>query len=839
MHVFPSGLDGTLLVPVLLGVLVMAALTEWWGWDFVGLVVPGYLSSVLLLQPWVAAVVLVEAIATYGLAKLLDEGSTRAGVSFPVFGRDRFFLVLAASIAVRVCLEGWALQWLAELAQPHWPAIAAHRGELFGIGVVLVPLTANRLWRPGLRSGLFQLGVQTAVVWVLVALVLTRSTNFSIAGFELAYDHLALSFVSSPRAQILLLVTAALASTLNRRYGWDFHGILVPALLALTLSNPLKLVATLAESFLIVVIAKRILSFHHFSKSNVEGPRKLVLCFLIGFSLKVLLAIFISSRYPGFRPNDFFGLGYILPSLLAERVWQKDNLPLVLVPTIQTAIVGVALGAVLVHLLTTIAPPVESATEVVAERYRSLPQVIAALHPVARRPGAPELTPAIEQARRQAFRARSDDGYGLVFDDARPGLVAIPSSASSEFGDRLPVMLCEPRYAEAAAWAAADRHWALVVAEGPAASEAARRLGTVMPCETALPREAEAAPVPLAATARITLLGPLAPAAVRPLPPTPAPARAMAEAAYRIHTLRSDPLELARALLPLGLSVHSTIDGLLVLQGPGWPQVLLRPHAAAVVASPHAREIDAAPAALFAAEQLGADCVLPGAGADGEGALFAVALAEPLRRPLLLVRGSEQLKGDALLLLQPEQAAPPLWLEPLRSVLEPRFEVARELSVELAPLRAFPPRAGQAGPAALLWLSAFARRVLAGSASDFDRPDMLALASERGVPVVRDDIAEWISQGSGAPDPALTAVAERLARTRDVALLRPPPRGRLAVFIDDMRGVSGLAVESPGGRAIALGGERRGGTVAVDSAASATRAIASGASLLVAGGGRR
>src|SRR5512141_2624421 len=109
LHVFPDGLDGTILLPVLLGVLVMATLTEWWGWDFVGLVVPGYLCSVLLLQPWVAAVVLIEAVLTYGLVKLLDAGATSAGLSFPVFGRDRFFLVLAASIAVRVFLEGWGL----------------------------------------------------------------------------------------------------------------------------------------------------------------------------------------------------------------------------------------------------------------------------------------------------------------------------------------------------------------------------------------------------------------------------------------------------------------------------------------------------------------------------------------------------------------------------------------------------------------------------------------------------------------------------------------------------------------------------------------------------------
>ncbi len=837
MPLFPSGLDGTLLVPVLLGVLVMAALTEWWGWDFVGLVVPGYLCSVLLLQPWVAAVVLVEAMLTLGLVKLLDTGSTRAGLSFPVFGRDRFFLVLAASIAVRVALEGWALQWLAERAQVRWPAVAAHRSELFGIGVVLVPLTANRLWRAGLSSGLAQLGVQTGVVWLVVAVVLTRFTNFSIAGFDLAYDHLALSFITSPRAQILLVVTSALASALNRRYGWDFHGILVPGLLALAVSTPLKLVTTVGEALIIVVLAKQVLRLPSFRRANVEGPRKLVLCFLIGFSLKVVLAALLSARYPGYRPSDFFGLGYLLPSLLAERIWLSGNLALVLVPTVQTAIAGVFEGAALVLLLTKIAPPVSDPTDLVAERYLSLPQAVAALHAVGARSAALALGPQLDQAKQEAFRARSDDGYGLVFDDAHPGLVAIPSSMSSVVGGGIPTMACDPAEAEGAAAVVLERHWALIVAPGPAAAEAARRLGPVMPCEAA--HQPEPLPAPLTGTARAALLEPLAPTAERSLSTAPAPARAIAEAAQRIHQARSNPRQLAQALSALGLSVRLAPNGVLVLQGDGWPQVLLRPGSSVVVASPHGKELDTAPAALFAAEQLGADCVLPGGATDGEGALLAVALAEPLRRPLLIVRGTEQLPFDALLLLQPERADRPSWLQPLLSTLEPRFELAREVPPALAPLRAFPPRAGDAGPAALLWLSPFARRALAGSAAGFDRPDLLALASERHVPVVRGDMAEWISLGGGAPESYLTVFAERLARTRDVALLRPLPRGRLAVFIDDERGVSGLAVESSGRRAIALCGDRRRGSVAIDSIASATRAIASGASLLIAGGGPR
>ena len=90
-NVFPQGLEGTLVIPIFIGVLVMAALNEAWGWDFVGVVVPGYLAAVALLEPTVTAVVGVEALVTWAVATGIDRGLTAARVTFPVFGRDRFF----------------------------------------------------------------------------------------------------------------------------------------------------------------------------------------------------------------------------------------------------------------------------------------------------------------------------------------------------------------------------------------------------------------------------------------------------------------------------------------------------------------------------------------------------------------------------------------------------------------------------------------------------------------------------------------------------------------------------------------------------------------------------
>src|SRR2546421_6094991 len=116
--IFPPGLEGTLLVPVVVGVLVMLVFHDWWGWDFVGLVVPGYLCSVLMLEPPVALVVIVEAVAAWALARGLDGAGGRLGLTYPVFGRDRFYLVLVSSILVRVLVEGLLIQRLADAAVP-------------------------------------------------------------------------------------------------------------------------------------------------------------------------------------------------------------------------------------------------------------------------------------------------------------------------------------------------------------------------------------------------------------------------------------------------------------------------------------------------------------------------------------------------------------------------------------------------------------------------------------------------------------------------------------------------------------------------------------------------
>ena len=63
----------------------------------------------------------------------------------------------------------------------------------------------------------------------------------------------------------------------------------------------------------------------------------MVLCFCVGVTFKMATARLALSHLPGYRPTDLLGFGYVLPSLLAERIWLKQSAVLVFVPTLQTA----------------------------------------------------------------------------------------------------------------------------------------------------------------------------------------------------------------------------------------------------------------------------------------------------------------------------------------------------------------------------------------------------------------------------------------------------------------------------------------------------------------------
>ena len=146
---------------------------------FAGLVVPGYLAAVFVLDPRAGIVNVVEAVFTYGLARLIGEHISRTGLTSRAFGRERFLLVVLSSVVVRLAFEG---------GDPTRDLRPTRLGSFFSIGLVVGSARRQRIvGKPALGGGLVENGVPDPSC-LLAASIRSRSpdTNLSLAGFELA-----------------------------------------------------------------------------------------------------------------------------------------------------------------------------------------------------------------------------------------------------------------------------------------------------------------------------------------------------------------------------------------------------------------------------------------------------------------------------------------------------------------------------------------------------------------------------------------------------------------------------------------------------------------------------
>jgi hypothetical protein len=328
----PYGIDQTLHVAILIGLLWGLMFTEMFGWTFSGLVVPGYLASLFVLEPASGVAVVIESVLTLVIARSLSDLASRSGAWSKFFGRERFLLVIFVSIAVRQASELWMLPELARLVDSEFDTTYRLSRTLSSIGLVLVPLTANAMWKVGLRRGVIQVAIPTAITFAILAYVLLPHTNLSFSRLELTYENVALDFLSSGKAYILLVCGAFLASRYNLRYGWDYAGILVPALLGIALVSPLRLLTTLVEALVLVLCVRSLVLLPGLRTLNFEGPRKVALVFAVSFALKWALGWFIGPTFLGLEVVELFGFGYLLSSLIAVKIVQKDGIGRIAVP---------------------------------------------------------------------------------------------------------------------------------------------------------------------------------------------------------------------------------------------------------------------------------------------------------------------------------------------------------------------------------------------------------------------------------------------------------------------------------------------------------------------------
>lgn len=344
-------LETSLFTAVLVGVLVVWFFQETLGWGFTGLVVPGYLASVLAVQPLSGVVMIGEAITTWLVFARISDSVPRWWPWTPLFGRDRFFGILVISVLVRLSLEGALLPALAG----NLPWLPPQ--QLHSFGLVIVPLLANGLWRSGLESGLVRVGAPVLLTWAILRYILLDHTNLSLAGFELTYEDLALNFVGSPKAYMLVLVGAWLGSWSNLRWGWEYGGILVPGLLTLCWLMPERLAATLAEAAVLALIVGAVLHHPILRNVNLTGGRPLVLSFLVAWTARFALGWLLGSRVLGVHVHDLFGFGYLLPTLLALRMVKHGTPLMTLIPTALTSLAGFLCASALGYALYLLLPP--------------------------------------------------------------------------------------------------------------------------------------------------------------------------------------------------------------------------------------------------------------------------------------------------------------------------------------------------------------------------------------------------------------------------------------------------------------------------------------------------
>lgn len=358
LPIFPEGaLSASVIVTVWIGISIVCITNLRLGWVLSGLVVPGYMVPLIIVKPSSAIVVFAEGIITYWLVWLYSEYSTRFTGLSSFFGRDRFFALVLTSVAVRIVADGWLLPLAGDWMLAHYNLAFDYRNNLHSFGLIIVALIANNFWKTGLLRGLWPMAIQVGLTWFIVRYVLMELTNFNMASLAFMYEDTASSFLATPKAYIVLLVTAFVASRLNLFYGWDFSGILVPSLLALEWFEPRKILTTLIETVVILGLAHVTLRLPLFRNITMEGARKLLLFFNLSFAYKFVLSWILILFLPETKITDWFGFGYLLATLLALKMHDKGIFARVTAATLQTSLAGIVVATFVGFVLVVLPDP--------------------------------------------------------------------------------------------------------------------------------------------------------------------------------------------------------------------------------------------------------------------------------------------------------------------------------------------------------------------------------------------------------------------------------------------------------------------------------------------------
>jgi hypothetical protein len=343
---------------VWVGVCVVVFFNLRLGWTLSGLVVPGYLVPLLIVKPLAALVIVGESFTTYGVVHVLSRECFPRWGWCGFFGRDRFLALIVASVAVRAAVDGWLLPWAGAVLNNRWGFNLDYHNDLHSYGLVMVALMANYFWKPGLLRGSIPLAVTVGATYTIIRFGLVHWTNFNLGNLHSMYEGIATSLLASPKAYMIVIVGAYVASAMNLGFGWEFNGILVPALLALHWHEPWKIFITLGEAGVILLMSSLLLKLPVWQRTTVEGARKILIFFTICFVYRLALNHIVPRWFPYYRVTDFYGFGYLLSTLLAIKAYQHERKIQLVRNTLQASMMGAVGGTCVGFLFTCFHGPV-------------------------------------------------------------------------------------------------------------------------------------------------------------------------------------------------------------------------------------------------------------------------------------------------------------------------------------------------------------------------------------------------------------------------------------------------------------------------------------------------
>ncbi|KTD21684.1 poly-gamma-glutamate biosynthesis protein PgsC/CapC [Legionella londiniensis] len=351
LNIFPYALSSSVITTVWVGVFVVTFFNLRLGWVLSGLVVPGYLVPLLIIRPVSVAVILLEAVITYCLVWGYSTYVALWLKGSELFGRDRFFILLLVSVLVRIVMDSWFLPQFGMYLNQNFNIHLDYHSALHSFGLIVVALAANQLWKAGLYRGLMQNLLILGMTYLLVRLLI-EYTNFNVSNLQYMYEDIAISMLASPKSYIILILTAFIASKLNLHYGWEYNGILIPALLALQWYEPIKIVSSFVEAFVILGAGILVLNLPPFRHKSIEGAYKILLFFNIGFIYKLILGYFFYYFFSFVDVTDLYGFGYLLSTLIAIKMHDKKVFIHLPVSTLQTTIISIVCACIAGYLLT-------------------------------------------------------------------------------------------------------------------------------------------------------------------------------------------------------------------------------------------------------------------------------------------------------------------------------------------------------------------------------------------------------------------------------------------------------------------------------------------------------